>query len=360
MTVLLRTTKKELAPHIKSVAGVAPRNSTLGILAYVLIKRRDSAVDFTANDGSLQITSTLELAGDDFAICLPAAKLAQIINALPNEASIVLEKKENAVLLKAGRSKFNIPVLDPDNYPLLTADKAEQVQIEQSTFATAIERVKHAAASNDIRYYLNGLLIEQNGSSITTVGTDGHRLAVASADAECGSGNFILPNGAVAELAKLLDGGSVFMAVGDRTVSFDLGRIHLISKLIDGKYPDIQRVIPANNKNVATVDKQDLLSALAQVQVFANDKLNGVTLGFSEKSLSLACANHDGGESSAVIDIGYKGDDITLGVNVKYLHEAIQAFEGDEVTMRLAVGMPILIDDGATKDLRCVVMPMRL
>lgn len=359
--ILLRTTKKEIAPHIKSVAGVAPRNSTLGILAYVLIQRRDGAVDFTANDGSLQITSTLELAGDDFAICLPAAKLAQIINTLPSEASIVLEKKESAVLLKAGRSKFNIPVLDADNYPLLTADKAEQVQLEQSTLATAIDRVKHAAASNDIRYYLNGLLIEQNGSSITTIGTDGHRLAVSSTDAECGSGSFILPNGAVAELAKLLDGGPVFMAVGDRTVSFDLGRIHLISKLIDGKFPDYNRVIPASNPHSALIDKQDFLSALSQASVFANEKFKGVKLTFSSSKLAMDCASSDGGESITEIDIGYHGPDITIGVNITYLTDAVSAFDGDEVVLHLEdANRSILVDDGSSTALRCVVMPMRL
>lgn len=359
------TTKAEIGNAVKSAAGVAPSKSTMAIVTNLLIRKHGDGVTFTASDLELEMHYKASIAGDDFAVTVPAKKFGQIISALKSDDKISMTLDGNKLLVKAGRSRFNLATLPAEDYPEMPeykASDAAKFEITQAALHKAIGSVSHAMAIADIRTYLNGVHLVSDGV-LTAVATDGHRLATIKTDVPCPKFSTILPKKAADELMRQLKpvDSIVSVEINDRYALFDLGSLTIKSKLIEGRFPDWERVIPRTNDNLVIAGKSEILDSIARASILANDRLNSALVKVDGNVLSVACKNLDGEESNDEIEVQHDGATIECGFNFHYLRDAASAIDGDVVNMafRSDVAGAVLIS-GTDPALRCVVMPMRV
>ena len=357
-----------LAP-LQSVSGIVEKRHTLPILSNVLIEKKGDALTLLATDIEIQIrNSTPATPGaEDVAITVGARKLQDILRALPDTADVSLTLDDKRITLKAGKSRFQLQTLPAADYPRLAPPEGEGVHFTttQKAFKKQLALVQYAMAQQDIRYYLNGLLLVVAGGTLRMVATDGHRLAYAASaiEGDYPRTDVILPRKTVVELARQLadsDDPVEVTLVGNQIV-FRFGHIELISKLIDGKFPDYERVIPQHHPKLVKASRLALLQSLQRAAILTNEKFRGVRLILSEGSLRLVSTNAEQEEAQEELEVDYSGDALDIGFNVTYLLDVLTNLSANEIEIRFNDNnASALFGLGDNPDFKYVVMPMRI
>ena len=367
--VLIKTQRDTLLAPLQSVSGIVERRHTLPILSNVLLEKKGDRLTLLATDIEIQITTSTEGAGGDGdgAVTVGARKLQEILRSLPDttEVSLILEDKRLQV--RGGKSRFSLQTLPADDFPRMTVSEGEtkQFSISQKAFRQLISKTQYSMAAQDVRYYLNGLLLLVEGKELRAVATDGHRLAYASVeiDTDFPRQEMILPRKTVLELNRLLvDTDDLLnITLTSNQVRFAFGSVVLVSKLIDGKFPDYERVVPATLKNHMTVGRQTLMQAMQRAAILTNEKFRGVRVVLSENSLKLIAANAEQEEAVEEIEVDYTGDVIDEGFNVGYLLDVLNNIHTEEIQWSFNdANSSALITVPGNDRFKYVVMPMRI
>ena len=367
--IVLKATQEIFLSVLQSVAGIVERRHTLPILANVLVRKTGSSLQFTTSDLEIQIRTTAELDGDtsNFTTTIGARKLIDILRTMPGDQVVSLESSASKVVLKGGKSKFTLQTLPAEDFPLVqeSASFGPVFSVPQKTLKDLMGQVAFAMAVHDIRYYLNGILFVAEGKQLSLVATDGHRLAFASAtlDVEVPRQEVILPRKTVLEMQRLLSDaeGAIEMQFASNQAKFSFGGMEFVSKLVEGKFPDYNRVIPKNHKNIITLGRAALLSSLQRTAILTSEKFKGVRLNIDPGTLKVASNNAEQEEAVDELDIDYSGDSIEIGFNVTYLIDALANMTQDMVRIELSDSNSsalLTIPDNAT--FKYVVMPMRI
>lgn len=355
------------------VQGVVERRERLPILGNILLVLQDDAITLSATDMEIELVTRLSVPeGEAGGVTVPARKLVDICRTLPEDAVLEFSTGENRAVLRAGRSRFTLNTLPMDDFPKTEAMEGEvEASASQRDFRELIERTHFAMANQDVRYYLNGLLLEFRGERLRAVSTDGHRLAQAEIGLQKASSSeevhqCILPRKGVQELLRLIQDSDepVDIVVGKASIRASMGDVTFTSRLIEGRFPDYNRVIPRAEQcdKEAEVNRETVRRSLQRASVLSNEKYRTVRLSFSTSTLHVTANNPDHEEAEDEVDIRYTGEAVDIGFNVGYLIDALGVLPSDEVSFHLSdPGSSCLLtpkeDDGSC---RYVVMPMRL
>jgi DNA polymerase-3 subunit beta len=367
---LLKTQREALLEPLQAVTGIIERRHTLPILSNVLLSRTDTHIEFVATDIEIEITTsmTVEGAGDAKKITVGARKLVDILRALPEGSEVTLALQDKRLQVRSGKSRFNLQTLSADDFPRLALVEASATSfsVPQKLLKSLLGLVQYAMAQQDIRYYLNGLLMVVEEGQLKLVATDGHRLAYASR--EVGEKNLskqevILPRKTIIELSKLLEESDdpVAIELSSAQAKFRFGNVVLVSKLVDGKFPDYGRVIPQNHPKKLKLERIVLLQALQRAAILTSDKFRGVRWVLGEGSLKISCSNTEQEEAQEELDVPYKGETLDIGFNVGYLVDVLNNLDVAEVECGLGdANSSALFTLPGRNDFKYVVMPMRI
>jgi DNA polymerase-3 subunit beta len=373
---LIKAQRDALLKPLQTVTGIVERRHTLPILSNVLITKSGATVAFCSTDIEMQIKTQSEMGAgaDDLATTVAARKLLDILRALSDQQEISMSYTNKKLVLAQGKSKFSLQTLAAEEFPTVTVadDYPAKVVLTQKALKHLLHLVHFAMAQQDIRYYLNGLLLVIDQDSLKAVATDGHRLAysaVNSSDAGVNISNpgdrqeVILPRKAVLELQRLLsdsdDTVSIELATNQARFSFD--QIELISKLIEGKFPDYQRVIPVGHTKLISLDREIFLGSLQRAAILTSDKFKGVRLTLSTGVLRVSSTNAEQEEASEDLEVDYSGDPVDIGFNVQYLLDVLSNLKNKTVEIALQdPNASALITTPDDNEFKYVVMPMRI
>ena len=371
--IVLKAAQEKLLNALQAVSGIVERRHTLPILANVLIRKTGQQIEFTTSDLEIQVRTVAEFDGDaaNFATTVGARKLIDILRALPNDQAVTLSANQNKLTLQGGKSRFTLQTLPSDDFPLVqeAADFGPMFSVPQKTLKQLINQVHFAMAVHDIRYYLNGILFVAEGKSLTLVATDGHRLALAQAnlDVEIPKQEVILPRKTVLELQRLLKDdkdaadGPIEMRFAGNQAKFSFSGMEFVTKLVEGKFPDYNRVIPKNHKNHVTLGRATLLSSLQRAAILTSEKFKGVRVNFEPGTLRIASSNAEQEEAKEELEVDYDGDAIEIGFNVTYLMDALANMNQEMIRIELQdTNSSALITVPEQAGFKYVVMPMRI
>lgn len=297
---------------------------------------------------------------------LPARKLFDICRALPDEAEIDIRLEGGKAVLKAGRSRFSLMTLPVSDFPGIPASEWEHsLSLPEGVLKELIEQTHFCMAQQDVRYYLNGLLLELQGRRLRVVATDGHRMALSEAEIEGTAADqkqVIVPRKGVHELGRLLSGeGNLTLRIGPSHLRVEMNGVVFTTKLIDARYPDYNKVIPVSQKEPVRIERQRFREALSRVAILSTEKYRGVRLNLSDGSMTLTAHNPDQEEAQEELTVKYKGEPIEIGFNVSYLIDAVSALKGEEVQFALTgPNSSSILQDTAAAYPKYVIMPMRL
>jgi len=368
---LIKTSRETLLKPLQAVAGIIERRHTLPILSNVLIQSDGGRLTFVATDIEIEIAAAAAadaLDADAKAVTVGARKLLDILRALPEGAEVTFAVTDKRLQVKSARSRFQLQTLPPEDFPRLATPEGASVSLElpQKVLKSLLALVQYAMAQQDIRYYLNGLLMFVDAGELRFVATDGHRLAVATREVSIGAvgrQEVILPRKTIIELAKLLADSDdpVGIEVSASQARFRFDRVLLASKLVDGKFPDYQRVIPPAHPKLLRLNRQLLGQALQRAAILTSDKFRGVRWMLDEGSLRISCTNTEQEEAQEELDLDYKGEALDIGFNVQYLLDVLNNLDADEVEVALGDGnSSALVTVPGRTDFKYVVMPMRI
>src|SRR5689334_4567995 len=363
----LTAAREDFLAPLQSVIGVVERRQTMPVLANVLLSARDNRLSITGTDLEVELVATRQVSvqqpGD---ITIPGRKLLDIFKSLPEKTSVTLSTEGERVSIRGGRSRFTLSSLPATDFPVIEEINAQQtVNLEQGEFRRLIDKTHFSMAQQDVRYYLNGLLLETDGKSLRAVATDGHRLALCETELETKAKNnqqVILPRKGVLELQRILGGeGNVELAIGTSHVRAQIGDIRFTSKLIDGRFPEYGRVIPTNPTKQVEADREGLRQALQRTAILSNEKYRGVRINLKPDLVTIQAHNPEQEEAEDQVEVTYKGDEVEIGFNVTYLLDALAAVDSDKVVLGLTDGnSSCLVRAAGTTNSKYVVMPMRL
>ncbi|MDD4972659.1 MAG: DNA polymerase III subunit beta [Paludibacter sp.] len=367
--LLLETNRDALLGPLQTVTGVVEKRHTLPILSNVLIEKTHNQLSMLATDLEIQIKIITETksSANDFAITVAAKKVVDICRAFNDKAIISLESNDNQLQIKSGKSRFNLQTLPAQDFPTIETgiDADNHIKISQKVLKNLISMVQYAMAQQDIRYYLNGMLLVLNDNEITVVATDGHRLCLAAdklADT-ASKQEIIIPRKTILELTKLLTDtdDQITITIFKNQIKFDIGNIQLISKVIDGKFPDYNRVIPTTHTNILTTDRMLLQQALQRAAILSNEKFRGVRLVLGQNELKIVCNNNEQEEAQDEIEVDYHGDPLDIGFNVSYLLDALNHLSSEKINCHFGdANSSMLMTVPENANYKYVIMPMRI
>ena len=365
----IKIDREALLKPLSSVSGIVERRHTLPILTNLLLEAKQDTLTLTATDLEMQISLSLPATpSSDIATTVSARKMLDICRALPDQSQITLEITDNRMQVKAGRSRFNLQTLPAGDYPMMAkggGDTSLTLTLAQNQLKRLLRQVEYAMAQQDIRYYLNGLLFEVNGNRLNVVGTDGHRLSFTSTELQQSyeKQELILPRKTILELIKLLDDSDdeVSIEVSANQANFAFSGIRLISKVIDGKFPDYTRVIPNGYQNTFEVNRQMLLLAMQRASILSNEKYRGIRMVLGKDSLRLISSNSEQEEAEEELEINYGGDPLDIGFNVTYMIDVLTNVGTETITFSFAdANSSCLVTVPGDDNYKYVVMPMRI
>jgi len=364
----LITSRESLLRPMQAVIAVVERRQTMPILANLLLVARNGQLSVTATDLEVELVaqSAVDEIKSEGEITVPARKLLDICKALPDEATVTLSLEGDRMVVKSGRSRFILSTLPAADFPVVESiDETREIKLGQAQVRRLLEKTHFSMAQQDVRYYLNGLLLETGSGVVRAVATDGHRLALCEVDLEGDGGSaqqVIIPRKGVMELQRLLgDEGDVELAIGANHIRANVGDIRFTSKLIDGRFPDYDRVIPKPEGNRLRAGRDYLRCALQRAAILSNEKYRGIRLDLSPKTLIIQANNPDQEEAQDEIEVEYDGDVMEIGFNVNYLLDALAAVDADEVELGFVdANSSCIINGPGIDDAKFVVMPMRL
>ena len=364
----IQINRETLLKPLTSVTSIVEKRHTLPILSNLLLEVKQNKIHLTATDLEMQISLTVDSAtSGDFSTTLSAKKLLDICRSLPDNADINMNTTESRITLKAAKSRFNLQTLPAADYPVMTKTQGNTtlVVLAQRELKDLLKQVEFAMAQQDIRYYLNGLLFEIAANKLNIVGTDGHRLSFTSMELKQNyeKQDVILPRKTVVELIKLLDDSDdeVQIELASNQVNFSFANLKLISKVIDGKFPDYNRVIPVGHQNTFSVERLNVLLAMQRASILSNEKYRGIRMVLSNNNLKLISTNSDQEEAEEELEINYSGDALDIGFNVTYLIDVLNNTNSDQANFSFAdANSSCLITIPNNPNYKYVVMPMRI
>ncbi|MEO8331960.1 MAG: DNA polymerase III subunit beta [Gallionella sp.] len=364
-----KTDKETILKPLQVVIGIVERKQTLPILSNVLIEKEPGLIRFTATDLEIQITTSIEIKKSDgatSAITVGGKKIQEILRILPEQSQISIEAKENKAQIKSNKSRFSLQTLPAQDFPKLSNQLAGSkiISMGQLALKTLLLSVQYAMAQQDVRYYLNGVLLIVEGNKIKVVATDGHRLAFNAGiiEGKYEKQEIILPRKAVLELCKLLGDTDDLIEIefSQQQLKANFSGISLITKVIDGKFPDYERVIPKYDNHLE-MNRIAIQQALQRAAILSNEKFRGVRFVLTEKNLSIISSNSEQEEAQEEIETDYHGEAIDIGFNVNYLMDGLNNISSEAAIF--SFGDPnssILITTPDNQEFRYVVMPMRI
>jgi DNA polymerase-3 subunit beta len=363
----LSAPREALLEPLQAVIGVVERRQTMPVLANVLLVAKDNGLAVTATDLEVELVATgdvsVEKAGE---ITVPGRKLLDICRALPEGSQISFAVSGDKATVRSGRSRFTLSTLPAAEFPTVDDIRSQQnLALPQAQLRRLLEKTHFSMANQDVRYYLNGMLLEIAGPVIRAVATDGHRLALcelAIEGADSAPQQVILPRKGVLELQRLVgDNGECGLWIGSNHLRVQLDGIRFTSKLIDGRFPDYERVIPKPTDTPLLADRLLLAEGLSRIRILANEKYKGVRLELKPGSVIVQAHNPEQEEAEEEIEVQYDGEALEIGFNVEYLIAALRALDSENVRVELRdASSSCLIQDPELRDCRYVVMPMRL
>jgi len=367
---LIKMNREALLKPLQAVSGIIERRHTLPILSNVLLIRNSKGIEVVATDIEIEITASASTdgQGDSKSVTVGARKLLDILRALPEGSEVTLTLQDKRLQVKSGKSRFNLQTLPAEDFPRLSSVEgaANQFSVPQKLLKSLLGLVQYAMALQDIRYYLNGLLMVVEDGQLKLIATDGHRLAFASQELEAkdlSKQEVILPRKTIIELSRLLEENDdpVQVALSANQVCFTFGQVVLISKLVDGKFPDYTRVIPQNHLKHLKLNRAQLLSALQRAAILTSDKFRGVRWVLSDGSLKILCTNTEQEEAQEELDVAYQGESLDIGFNVGYLLDVLNNLDCEEIECALGdAASSALFTVSERADFKYVVMPMRI
>jgi len=363
--------REALIKPLQMVSGVVERRQTLPILSNILMEVSDHQLLMTATDLEVEMSIELVLAEQSKCetgkITIPARKFMDICRALPDDAVIDLAIDGDRAIVRAGKSRFVLSTLVADDFPGIDANKdILEFAMPQLDLKQAIERTQFAMAHQDVRYYLNGMLLEISSDALRLVATDGHRLALCDQGLDINNKEnqqVIIPRKGVMELARLLEESDSVakLQLGSNYIRVNTDGISFTSKLIDGRFPDYQNVVPDGGDKIVICDKETLRQALSRASILSNEKYRGVRLQFSTGLLRIFAHNPEQEEAEEEVIIDYSGANLEIGFNVTYLMDAVSACTSENVSLSLSdANSCCMIQPQGSTGCKYVVMPMRL
>ncbi|SEG84522.1 MULTISPECIES: DNA polymerase III subunit beta [Marinobacterium] len=361
--------REALIKPLQLVAGVVERRQTLPVLSNILLVAEGNQLSLTGTDLEVELIGRVELdePADAGSVTVPARKLMDICKSLSDDARIELELSGQKMIIKAGRSRFSLSTLPASEFPNVEdSPQAMQLTLPQSALRHLIDQTGFSMAQQDVRYYLNGMLLEVKDGTLRAVSTDGHRLATAISDVEMDKElqhQIIVPRKGILELARLLQGGDnpVSLVIGANHIRANVGDFTFTSKLVDGKFPDYQRVIPRNGDKVMLGDRLELRQVFSRIAILSNEKYRGVRLSLSDGMLQVMANNPEQEEAEETVAVDYEGSTLEIGFNVNYLLDVLSILNSDVVRFTLFdSNSSALIEGFEEPDATYVVMPMRM
>ncbi|MGB0936561.1 MAG: DNA polymerase III subunit beta [Colwellia sp.] len=361
--------RESLLKPLLLVSGAVERKSTLPILGNILFDISSQNLTLTATDLELEMVafSNIENSGDDGQITVPAKKLLDICKSLPEGSMITFDVEDETVRLTSGRSKYLLSTLPAADFPNIEDWQGDvEFSLQKSELLRLIESTHFSMANQDVRYYLNGMSIECEGTEIRSVATDGHRLAICKITNEqlsLPARQVIIPRKGILEIIRL-------MSPVDETINVSLGSNHIriidstfsfTSKLVDGRFPDYRRVLPRNGDKIFVSNKETLRQVLSRASILSNEKFKGVRLNFSNSLLKITANNPEQEQAEEEIEIDFPYDELEMGFNVSYVLDVLNAIKDENVKFTLAdANSSVVIEGSETGEALYVVMPMRL
>lgn len=365
----LSISRNDLLEPLQKVIGVIEKRQTMQTLSHVLLEVNNDTFLLTGTDLELTlVTTTAHPSTETGKATLPARKLYDICKALPEDAAININIEDQKATLQSGRSRFTLGCLSADDYPKLEDIEATNViSVPQSKLLTIINRTSFAMAKQDVRYYLNGILLEVGDTYLRSVATDGHRLSLCDTDVDLSGQEktqVIIPRKAVIEMLRLLDPADdtpIELSLSNNHIRLRSDGLEMTSKLIDGRFPEYERVLPEGNDQLMKGERATLKQTLFRASILSNEKYRGIRLILSENILKIQSHNSEQEEAKDEVEVDYSGPEIEIGFNVQYLLDILNAIEGDTVDILFKdANSSILITDSEYQAARYVAMPMRL
>jgi DNA polymerase-3 subunit beta len=362
----LKASRETFLEPLQAVIGVVERRQTMPILANILLNAQSDGVTITATDLEVEMVAKADIAVDQPGeVTLPGRKFLDICRALKEGAKVQLSVTGEKATVISGRSRFTLATLPAAEFPVIEDIKAvEQIVLPQASMKRLLEKTHFSMAHQDVRYYLNGLLLEIDKGKLRAVATDGHRLALCDVKAD-GSGSaghqVIVPRKGVRELQRLLgEDGDLMLAIGSNHMRAQVDSIQFTTKLIDGRFPDYQRVIPKRGDHPVTADREDLRQALYRAAILSNEKYRGIRMEIGP-TMRIQAHNPEQEEAEEEVEVSYDGELMEIGFNVNYLLDALDALDGDKAVFQVNdPSSSCLLWDEKTAGCQYVVMPMRL
>jgi DNA polymerase III subunit beta len=364
----IKINREILLKPLTNVTSIVERRHTLPILSNLLLEAKNNHIQLTATDLEMQISLSIQSAfSGELSTTISAKKFLDICRSLPDNVDIDMANNDSRMTVKAGKSRFNLQTLPAADYPVMTkaAGSGTSITISQIAFKKLLKQVEFAMAQQDIRYYLNGLLLEVDNNKLNIVGTDGHRLSFTSAtlNKSYEKTDVIIPRKTIIELIKLLDDSEeeITIEINAGQVNFSFGDIKLISKVIDGKFPDYHRVIPVGHQNTFSVNRVGVLTAMQRASILSNEKYRGIRMVLSNNNLKLISTNTEQEEAEEELEINYAQDGLDIGFNVTYLIDVLNNVSDETINFSFAdANSSCLITVPNDESYKYVVMPMRI
>jgi DNA polymerase-3 subunit beta len=364
----IKITREILLPVLQAANNVVERRQSLPILSNVLIVAGNEGIQVTATDMEVELVSLIKNpVAEQGSVALPARKLFDICRALPAESEMTIESSGAKAKIASGRSRFSLATMNADEFPSIGAfESSVNLELPTETLSDLLESTSFAMAHQDVRYYLNGLLLEIDSSRIRAVATDGHRLAMTDKAVEISletPRQCIVPRKGVLEIVRLLNPNSTSaqIAVGENHFRVTSGDQSLTTKLVDGRFPDYERVIPRETDNRVVASRESLRAGLSRASILSNEKFRGIRLILKKNLLTAVAHNPEQEEAEEEIEVEYSGAAVEVGFNVSYLLDVLGVMRSDTVRLDLIDAQSSCLmqaPDDATS--RYVVMPMRL
>ena len=357
-----------LLKPLQLVSGAVERRHNLPILANLLVEVSGHSLKLTGTDLEVELVGEVQLEGEilEGRTTVPAKKFLDIVKSLPDQVELKIEQQENRLLLRSGRSRFTLATLPAEEYPNVEAFEAEiEFTLKQGTMKSLIDATQFSMANQDVRYYLNGLLLETEGNVLRAIATDGHRLALShrQIEAQLPEKQVIVPRKGVLELMRSFEADDldVTIAIGDNAIRATTATVVFTSKLVDGRFPDYRRVLPKGGDKIVIASRQQLKQALLRASILSNEKFRGVRVQLVNNLIKITANNPEQEEAEEILDVEYDNAPLEIGFNVSYLLDVLNNLPADDVRITLIDGnSSALIDNHVEQDSMYVVMPMRL
>lgn len=360
--------RESLVKPLQQVAGVVERRQTLPVLSNLLLQVKDNELSMTGTDLEVELIGRVEVSNtENGEVTVPARKMVDICREIPDKADIEFALNENRLEIRSGRFRSTLSTLPAVDFPSVDQSSPElSTEIDSKAFKKLLDKTAFAMAQQDVRYFLNGMLIELGGGHVRAVATDGHRLAMSDldqADLDSVGKQVIVPRKGVIELQRLLQEleDSVSISIGSTHLCASSSMFTLTTKLVDGKFPDYERVIPKGGDKLVLADKHELRQALSRTAILSNEKFRGIRVSLASGQLQLSANNPELEEAEETVSVDYEGDSLEVGFNVSYLQDVLNVIDNEKVRLTLHdANSSAVIEDPELEDAVYVVMPMKL